>query len=368
MRNIIEYVKKDGGVDFNERPFSAVDALVLCQLSYLKFDNLVPGILNTRISLPELDAMPEKENLFSDFHHAKDNRALYEALLESTRFGKLQMSHYVNYIRPERDVQFAAITFFLPGIFPFVAFRGTDENMVGWEEDFRLALNKPIGGQKLSTGYLHEVTGCFHGPFYIGGHSKGGNLSLYAAMNCTHHIQNRIAKVFSFDGPGFRPEFLMEYHYDNISDRVINVIPKSSIVGMLFNTTGKRLVVEALSVGVFQHDPYRWTVKKGRFVEKELSEQHITFIGTLNEWIYSLDEEHLNRVVHLFCEALQATKAKTTLEFSQDFIKYFMNLLKAGKDIDPGTKEFLQKMGQQYIEIAKTAVKEEVQKRIPRIE
>lgn len=368
MRNTIEYVKKEGGVGFSERPFCVVDALVLCQLSYLKFDNLVPGIINTRISIKELDALPDKENLFADFHHARDNRALYNAVLESPRFSNLQMTHYVNYVRPDKDVQFAAITFFLPGIFPFVAFRGTDENMVGWEEDFRLALHKPIEGQKLSTGYLNEVVGTFHGPFYVGGHSKGGNLATYSAMNCTAKIQDRIARVFSFDGPGFRPEFLEEYKYSNIVERVINVIPKSSLVGMLFVSPGKRIVVEALSVGVFQHDPYRWVVKKDKFVEKELSEQHIAFIKTLNEWILSLDEENLTRVVHLFSEALLATKAKTTLEFSTDVFGYLMNLLKASKDLDVGTREFIQALGQQYLEIAKSTVKEQVQKRITKNE
>ena len=57
--NTLKYLKEYGGLSFGERPFSHVDSLILCQLSYFKFQDLVPASLSvlTSKAFPNLDVM-----------------------------------------------------------------------------------------------------------------------------------------------------------------------------------------------------------------------------------------------------------------------------------------------------------------------
>ena len=272
MGNMIDYVKNMGNFDFTEVPFQTEDALVFSELCYLKFDGIVEGQDKESISLSKIQNLPEKESLFCIKAYEKDNRALFKALTESKRFKDLLLSDYVNYIDKESETQFSAITFEIPRKVIFIAFRGTDETMCGWQEDFKLALKKPIIGQTLSTAYINEIAERIKVPFFVGGHSKGGNLAMYAAMCASDYAKHLITKIYSFDGPGFRPEFLAETEAGDFKSKLVSVIPKSSPVGMLLNTPGEYTVIEAKSVGVLQHNPYNWVINK----DNKLSESSMT--------------------------------------------------------------------------------------------
>ena len=357
MGNIVDYVKKNCNKSFSEKSLSKEDALVLCQFAYLKFDGVLSAMDETPVSIKDLSHHEKVDLLFSDYRYEKDNRALFEGMAGSVRFSDVKVSFYINKIETENELQFSAITYVLPNSEVFVAFRGTDENIVGWQEDFGLALNKPIAGQKMSTKYINDVSRKFKGNFYVGGHSKGGNLAMYAAMNCPTDIQSRISKVFSFDGPGFRPEFLEEYNYSAIRKKVVSVIPQSSLVGMLLAADGDSTVVMSKSLGVWQHNPYTWVIKGDKFANAVLKEPHKFLIMSLNEWILSLDEEQLNRVVKLFIEILAATQAQTTMELSKEAFKCAGNVIRKTKDIDDDTKRFLYNTAKSYFDMVKDMAK-----------
>ena len=234
MGTMIDYIKEYGDYTFSEKPLNEVDSLVLSQLAYLKFDGLVPGPGNAgTVSLEELDVRPDRDKLFSDERYREPNMELFGELVKSVRFRSLQVGNYVNEIETEQETQFSAITCFLGGQTVYVAYRGTDETIVGWKEDFNLAFSEPVPGQLRSVEYLNRAAEGFAGSFYVGGHSKGGNFSVYAAMNCRREVQDRILKVYSLDGPGFRPEIREGGHYESIAGRVEKIIPHSSLVGML---------------------------------------------------------------------------------------------------------------------------------------
>ncbi len=364
MANIVDYVKKYCGTTFEKQPLSIEDALVLAELSYLKFDPVLEQMCETPVSIKDLAAKKDADLMFADPKYGKDYRELFDAALSSVRFSEISFSFYINRIEAENETQFAAVTYLLPTGEAFVAFRGTDESIVGWQEDFGLALNKPIMGQKLSVDYLEKVCTSFKGDLSLGGHSKGGNLAVYSAMNSPADIKSRLIHIYSFDGPGFRPEVIRENNGEDVIGKLISVIPQSSLVGMLLNTAEDSIVVNSRSVGVFQHNPYYWVIKDGTFSRTEITNQHRRWINTFNEWIFSLDEERLERFVNLFCEVLNATEASDTRELTGQIFKSAGNVFKKTRDIDDDTKEFLQKIGKSYFDMVKDMMKSEAREKM----
>ena len=361
MENIIGYVKEYGKDDFSKRRFCREDALVLSQFAYLKFEGILEVMSRVPVSLTEINSSKIRDSLFSDYRYEKDNRALFDAMVTSVRFSDLKVAMYIN--RIETETQFAALTFILPGSNTLIVFRGTDETIVGWQEDMGLALKRNIGGQDLSVKYLNDAAGSISGRFMVAGHSKGGNLAIFSSMFSSPEIKKRIKKIYCFDSPGFRTKFLMKSGYDEISERVVKVIPKSSVVGMLFDDGGSSSVVEARAVGVVQHNPYTWVFKNGKLKKTSLSKGHKRLIATVNEWILSKDEEQLERFVYYLNLLLESSDADTTIDFSKSLIKHSSQVIKAAKGLDDDTKDFLSKFVKSYVEIATEMIKEEVKEK-----
>ena len=144
----------------------------------------------------------------------------------------------------EQEAQFGAVTFFPEGCEPVVAFRGTDDSVVGWKEDFRLAFRKPLASQEMSSVYLNQVGCKLPGAFMVCGHSKGGNLAAYAATWAETGVQRRITDIYSLDGPGFLPEVFEGDSYEQIRSRVHRILPYSSLVGMLLQNYEQYEVVK----------------------------------------------------------------------------------------------------------------------------
>ncbi len=355
MGTIIDYLKEYGGQSFYEKPMNDVDSLALCQFSYLKFDGMVPGVRENgrSVTLEELAARSDCDKLFADERFEKENRELFEQMLHSRRFRTLRMNCYINIVEAEWETQFSAITFLLEDNTMYIAFRGTDETIIGWKEDFNMAFLSPVPGQELSVKYLNTVTGRLHSPFYIGGHSKGGNLAVYSAMNCIPKVQERILKVYSMDGPGFRPEVLAECRYDEIADKVVKILPHSSLVGMLFETDIRYRVVESKTFGLAQHDPFSWLVKDGQFVEVDgIYEKRMRMDKAINQWILSLDETQLRTFVDTLYQVVSASQAKDLIEFTADWKKSMNGMVAAMKEIDKQTADMLRAIVKSLFEIA----------------
>lgn len=352
---ILDYLKNYGEYSFSERPFNDVDSLVLCQFVYLKFDGMVPLVTDNKraVNLPYLRQHAKFDLLFADVRFEKNNRALFEAMEKSTRFGKLKLNCYINIVEPEWETQFSAVTFFLEDHTMYVAFRGTDESMVGWKEDFNMAFQSPIPGQLYAAKYLNMVTGRLHNDFYIGGHSKGGNLAVYAAMTCTATVQDRILKIYSMDGPGFPREVLEKNGYDRIADRVIKILPHSSMVGMLFESDTRYKVVESKTFGLLQHDPFSWLVKEDDFdyVNHLYGSRKFTD-DALNDWILSLSVEDRKLFVDTLYNVILASKATNLIDFTVDLKKSLTGMVAAMKDVDEDTKKAMKKIIRGLFEIA----------------
>ncbi len=364
METIIDYLEKYGDVSLLEKPFNDVDSLVLCQFSYLKFDGLVPGTGEKKpfLSLEELVQRENEGNLFADERYEKDNRALMEGILSGKRFGTLRLNYYVNEIDTEKETQFSAVTFALSDDSFYVAFRGTDETIVGWKEDFNLAFSDPVQGQLSSVDYLDFVGRQLEGRMYTGGHSKGGNLAVYAAMNCDKKIQDRILRIYSHDGPGFRPEILQKCGYSRIADRIVKILPHSSLVGMLLESHENYQVVESKTFGLMQHNPYTWRVEDDHFLYVEDIYSGRKFMDrTLNEWILSMDEEQIHAFVDTLFTVIEASEADNLIDFTADLRKSMNGVLAAIKEVDEPTKEAVKKIIRSLFEMASERAKREIQ-------
>lgn len=357
------YLKEYGDISFMERSMNDVDSLVLCQFVYLKFDGLVPELRESRrsVSLEELARHPHAEKLFADERFAKDNRELFEDMLAGRRFRNMKINCHINVIEKEWETQFSAATFILEDGTIYVAFRGTDETIVGWKEDFNMAFLSPVPGQALSVKYLNIVTERFHNPFYVGGHSKGGNLAVYSAMNCADAVQERILKVYSMDGPGFRPEVLEQCGYDRIADRVVKFLPHSSMIGMIFEWDTRYQVVESRSFGLAQHNPYNWKIKNGEFVLAEDIYGRARLVdNTINEWISSLDDQQIKLFVDTLYQVISASEADDLIAITADWKRSMTGVVAALKGVDEDTVKVLQEIVKGLFELARVRMKAEL--------
>lgn len=341
---IIEYIKEYGDYTFFEKPMNDVDSLALCQFCYLKFDGMVPLVTENRksVTMQELMAHEDYEKLYADERFEKNNRALFEAMIHSRRFKTLKMNCYINIVETEWETQFSAITFFLEDGTMYIAYRGTDETIVGWKEDFNMAFQSPVPGQAYAVKYLNMVTGKLHNRFYLGGHSKGGNLAVYAALNCSEQVRERIVKIYSMDGPGFRREVMEGCQYEQIADKIVKILPHSSLIGMLFETSPHVKVVESKTFGLLQHDPYTWLIKEDDFIcVKGLYKSRQYSNETLNQWLESLDEKQRRIFVDTLYQVVSASKAENLIELSADWKKSMNGMISALKEVDDETRQAL---------------------------
>lgn len=354
MENIIDYVKEWGQYSLFEKPFNEVDSLVLCQLVYLHYGRFVPGLgmRNAPVSVQEIYAQPDRDRILDDYWYRENNKELFAAVVASKRFGSLKMNFYVDIINEEEQAQFSAMTYILEDKNAYIAYRGTDATIVGWKEDLNLAFSEPLPSHHLAVDYMERVAGMIGGEFYTGGHSKGGNLAVYAAMNCAPQVRNRLLQVFNHDGPGFRPEIREKGNYQEIKDRMRKFIPRSSLVGTILEDQHDYQVVESKGIGALQHNAYSWKIEEDHFIRaKNMTEGKLVRDAALNEWILSLTEEETHAFVDTLYEVVSASEASNVFEFGADWKNCLQNVFEAAKGIDEATRKAIAKIIRSLFEI-----------------
>lgn len=373
MNNIVDYVNRFQ-YTFAEREFNDVDSLVLCQLSYLKMKHLIPGLEDGQEFIPFHHVLrrENEEQVFADERYREDNRKLAAAVLESRRFQGLRVNFYIDILDKEMEVQFSAVTYLLGEDekgkqLYYIAYRGTDENLVGWKEDFTLAFSEPVVGQLYAARYMRKAAGHLPGDFYMGGHSKGGNLAVFAAMSSSTALQERILQVYSHDGPGFKPQVMERYEYERIADKVKKILPGSSMVGMLLERGSAYNVVESGSYGLMQHNPYTWVTDplKGTFVPMEELKNSVKLVDSaVTNWILSLDDEQVSRFSDVLFRVLAASETDNLIDFKADWKKSLSGILQELKEVDDASKEEVEDILKGLFEITGQMTKKELQGRI----
>ncbi|NBJ93077.1 Mbeg1-like protein [Parablautia muri] len=358
MENLIGYVKKWGKYTFSEKTFNEVDSLVLCQLVYLNYEQYVPAFSekSAPVSIGSIWEDPQWEQILEDYWYKENNRELFEVVAKSARFSRMKMNYYINVIDEEQQTQFSAMSYFLEDGKVYIAYRGTDATIVGWKEDLNLAFSKPLRSQYLAVEYMEQVTGEMasdrYTGYYSGGHSKGGNLAVYGAMNCKDETRAKLLRIFNHDGPGFRPEIKAQGNFRAISDRITKFIPRASLVGMILEEESDYEVIESWGIGLFQHNTYSWKVEDGAFVRaKNRTGAKVLRDVALNEWILSLTEEQTHLFVDTLYEIVSAAQVSNVFEFEADWKKCVQNVMLAAKEVDEETKKGIQKTIQLFFQI-----------------
>ncbi len=263
MANVFDYLQWRGDLLFAQDGFHTVDAVILSRLSYIQFD----GILGETEAVTLRQAA---KAFFADEQRSaqvlwKGDAELLQAAAESARFGDLKLSHYVNIVDGETKMQFSAVVIDL-GARRFLSYRGTDNTVVGWQEDFAMFTHFPLPSQIKALDYFKQAAACFDGQFLLGGHSKGGNLAVYAASFCEKALRDRIDAVYSLDGPGFERENLAGSGFDDICGKIHTFVPQSSVFGMLLEHREDYTVIQSDRRGFMQHDVYSWKIDRTELI------------------------------------------------------------------------------------------------------
>lgn len=266
MNTIFEYLSWRGDLTFLQSPFTEVDGLILSCLSYHFLDEVLKNYDPSPISLDDLAylvrEMPEEKLRMRDPRDV----VLLQLLGKCRRFQNAKISYHVNHVDRELVAQFSAITLLLDDDSIFVAYRGTDMSLVGWKEDFHMTFRECIPAQIGAAAYLLQVSKLYFGKIRVGGHSKGGNLAVFAAAISPTDLQERLEDIYTFDGPGFHQGMLRFSGYQAILPKVHSYLPQSSIIGMILNQDGAYSVVQSSEKGLFQHDPYSWGIVANHFI------------------------------------------------------------------------------------------------------
>ena len=346
MADIFEYLAWRGDLRMKSAVFNPVDSLILCRLSYIPFDGIVAsshtGGSLTIVQAAERFFSPEGEKAAAGKVLFREDTRLLSALAQSGRFGSMRLSGYVNQIDPEEQKQFSAITVHLEDGSVFIAFRGTDNSLIGWREDFNMSYLPTVPSQHDAVAYLESAAQQAGGGLRLGGHSKGGNLAVYAASFCAEILQSRILEVYNNDGPGFDAEVISRGGYQAIKDRIHTFVPQSSVIGMLLEHEEAYTVIHSTQTGIMQHDIYSWEVTRDGFICLDTVSGSSRFIDrTLKEWVAGMDQGQRGKFFDALFEIIGATNAKTTTELTADWLKTARLLLRSLKNVDTPTRKLI---------------------------
>ncbi len=337
---IVDYAQTELA-SFDEKSFNEVDSLVLSHMAYMYFDKIAPLSFKKRgvPSLFDLHKAEYFDGIFQGMGGMPEDRPLFHAVCASPRFRDIRLNYYTNVIDEAAEKQFAAMTFILPSGSLYVAFRGTDTTLVGWKENFNMAFILPVPAQSAAVDYLNEVASKTTVPLLVGGHSKGGNLAIYAAAMCKTAHQKRIKRIYSHDGPGFEQEFLSTPGFKRIVKRIDKTVPQSSLIGMLLNNDKDYRVIMSDGFFVMQHSPFTWLVEDGDFINVDGITGSADFINnSMHEWIASLSKERREQFVDALYTVLTASGTKDVKKFTAASIK---SSVIAIKDMDPEMRSIL---------------------------
>ena len=306
MPTIFDYLKANQYDSFYDKEFTVLDAMALTELAYLPFEDLVPAEISVQnyISLQHLaEQFEEKfQGKYPPLGMVNAHRLKLLSYLSSfKRYKHIRALGFANDVSLDSQKQFAAITYQIRPKEYLVVFRGTDDSIIGWKEDFHLTYMKEIPAQLAARDYLKEVLDKLDGKVWLAGHSKGGNLATYAACHVETSIQDRIQKVYSFDAPGLHSSIRNSDNFKAIEGKILSIIPENSIVGMMLETPETDLVVKSKTFGLLQHLMVSWEIEGDQFkVVPKVTEDSIQVDQTLKTWTANLSEEELRDFFDLF--------------------------------------------------------------------
>ena len=335
MGNIFDYLTWRGDLTFTQDPPNAVDALIFSTLTYVGYGETAERPPETAASLrrcaEEFFALENPESRV----RSKKDMELLRCAAATARFGQCGLCLYRSVLLPEQETQFAAMTFLLDDGSMFLAYRGTDNSLVGWKEDFNMTFQQTIPAQRLAQEYIREAALAHTAPMRVAGHSKGGNLAVFAAARCSPMVRKRILTVYNNDGPGFTKYMIGDPGYNAIVPRIQTYIPQSSVIGMLLEHEEPFIVIRSKSVGIMQHDPYSWEVEGPHFLPvQEVTESSQFLDATIKNWFAGMTNRERNQLVEVLYGLLTTGEVENAADiFQPKNIRTYVKALSSDADM-----------------------------------
>lgn len=370
MANIMDYLDWRGDLTFAQSPFNEVDNLLLSQLVYVDLAGIVPGPESReKISIAEASRIffmtHDEKKIMEKVSMTKTAMYVLKKMAESERFKNAKLGGYVRDISLSEQSQFTVVCIYLSDRSLFVAFSGTDDTIVGWRENFNMGYLSTTPGQRKAVDYLNRMVGIGQWKVRVGGHSKGGNLAVFASVCCKPFIKKKIISVYSNDGPGFSREMVESEAYQELIPKIKTIIPESSIVGLLLEHEEEVEVVKSSNVGVGQHDAMSWEVLGTTFVYTDrVAEQSLLLDETMKTWLVALDASQREVIVDAVFEILEELNIRTVDDLARIKFKDIQEAVKIKKALPEETQKLLSEAVKLLWKTGNRTVKQYVKEKI----
>jgi len=356
---LLDYLAWRNDVPLSLSPFNEVDNVIFSYLSYIEFGKLLEekgdGFFDLKEQYEHFCEKNSMEEIKTAGQFTERAPLLLQKMMEGARFQETKVGYYVKDFDRDQVKQFAALCFLLPDGTHYVSFRGTDETINGWREDFLMSCQSETAGAKEAVDYFNKVAKVLEGEFILGGHSKGGNFAMYAAAFCEAQHKERILKVYNNDGPGFRDEVIQSDEFQEMLPKILTVAPQSSIIGQLLSNPAEQRVIRSTAKGILQHDAMTWEAEKDTLVSSELDELSEYTKTTLGSWLETMDDETRESLCTTAFSLIESTKSETFIEFSGNLMKNMETIWKEmGKLPEDKKKEIMNALSK-LIESSKEA-------------
>lgn len=341
MASIKDYVKYYKDVSMDEISFNDVDSMLFTQFVYADFKGIIPEEKGRFILFSDaarLFLRKYDENIKNCPKFIREVYDLIYQLRDAKRYADIKMYHYVKVVDEEK--QFCGYTLRFSGKV-YVAFEGTDTSLVGWKEDFMFCNTFPVPAQRMALDYLSDTIGFFDNEVYVGGHSKGGNLAMTAAMLASSRLRLKIRTIYNFDGPGFRVKEFGTSAYGRMARKLKMFVPEDSTIGMLLLHTPSYQVVKSNVTGLWQHNPLSWECFGGMFIPGTLTSRSANLEKSNIDFIASLDENERAKIIDTIFSIFDKLGIKDTSEIKIPKLNQAITLVKEITTLDSDSRHKL---------------------------
>ena len=338
--NILDTLIWLGTVSKKAIPFTEVDMLVITILEYQKLETIPSKEFGKSIKdlLPFACPLPPEEVKGFEVNQVK----LWQKVASSERYKDLKLISAVGEtIEDDKNAEQYAAALFSDGEENYLVYRGTDESLTGWKEDFNMALEYEIPAEKRALESLERVMERVD-TIHLLGHSKGGTLSLYAALKAKKETFSKIKDIYIFDAPGLPDSLIEKERWEEIQKITHSYIPSSSVIGMLFNTIGDAVVVKSSSLGLLQHDAFTWLLSGGKFLtQPSVTYRSRKIDATVKNFLSLLDREKRETLVEVLYRILKATDEENVWLMPEAAPKRFPEIKNAVESLTQEEKKTL---------------------------
>ena len=258
-------------------------------------------------------------------------------MADSIRYKNVRLFKLVKEYNDE--IEFGALTF-RDRSYTFIGFQGSIGTMAGWKENLYLTIDFPTASQERSIKYVKDVVRLKDRNLYIGGHSKGGNLALASLMLAPHYVVRRVVKVYNFDGPGFKEEEFKSDKYKELKDKMVNILPDGSVVGMILNHAEYHFV-KSRSISIEKHFPNNWVVFGEFFAEGEETKSSKAFDNKVENGLSKLTYDERKQFIDMVFNFMKRKKISSLKDISKLDIDDIKGIISSMKNLSNDKKKIV---------------------------